>query len=90
MLNNMYENVKTLKESFYHKIIILFCVYLFSNYVFDRINHDELHGAFHKEPFITFKIPKDIAFKIIISLILILSSQWVYRNILKQYVFPKD
>ena len=90
MFNDIYENVKSLNESFYHKIIILFCVYLFSNYMFDRIDHDDLYGVFHKEPYITVKIPKNTTFKLFITIILIIGSQFVYRNFIKQHVYPRD
>ena len=90
IFNDFYENIKTLKESFFYKIIILFCIYLFSNYMFDRIDHDELYGVFHKKPFVSINIPKNATFKLIITFILIITSQWVYRNIIKQYVYPKD
>ena len=90
IFNDIYENIKTLKESFYHKIIILFCIYLFSNYIFDRIDHDELYGVFHEKPFLTINIPKNTTFKLFISIILVFASQWVYINIIKQHVYPKD
>jgi hypothetical protein len=85
-----YGNLKTLKESFLNKIIILFCVYLFSNYMFDRIDHEELYGAFHEKPNITIQIPKNASFKIIITIILVITSQWVYKNIIKQHVYPNN
>jgi len=78
MLNDILENIKTLKKSFYHKIIILFCVYLYLNYIFDRINHEELNSTFHKKKF-----------RLVLSLILFLTSQWVYKNVIKKYVYPK-
>jgi hypothetical protein len=85
-----YGNIKTLKESFFNKIIILFFVYLFSNYMFDKIDHEELYGAFHEKPTITIEIPKNVTFKIILTLILVITSQWVYKNIIKQHVYPNN
>jgi hypothetical protein len=88
--NEIYGNLKTLKNSFLNKIIILFCVYLFSNYMFDRIDHDDLYGAFHEKPYITINIPKNATFKLILTIILVFTSQWVYRNIIKQHIYTNE
>lgn len=93
--SEIFENSKLLflnspKESFYFKLLILFCVYLFSNYIFDRIDHEDLLRAFHDKPYITINLPNNTTFKIIITIIMILTSHWIYKNIVKQYVYPKD
>ena len=93
--NEIYEKSKLLfiessKESFYFKILILFCVYLFSNYIFDRIDHEDLSRTFHDKPNIIIELPNNTTFKFIIIIILIVTSHWFYKNILKQYVYPKD
>ena len=93
--SEIYENSKLLfvesyKESFYFKIFILFCVYLFSNYIFDRIDHEDLTRVFHSKPYITISLPNNTTFKIIITIIMILTSHWIYKYIVKQYVYPKD
>lgn len=93
--SEIYENSKLLfvesyKESFYIKILILFCVYLFSNYIFDRIDHEDLTRTFHDKPNITIELPNNTTFKFIITIILIFTSHWFYKNVLKQYVYPKD
>lgn len=93
--SEIYENSKLLfiessKETFYFKIFILFCVYLFSNYIFDRIDHEDLTRVFHSKPYITIALPNNTTFKFIITIIMIIISHWVYTNIIKKYVYPKD
>lgn len=93
--SEIFENSKLLfvessKESFYIKILILFCVYLFSNYIFDRIDHEDLTRTFHDKPNITIELPNNTTFKFIITIIMIFTSHWVYKNVLKQHVYPKD
>ena len=91
--SEIFENSKLLflnspKESFYFKLLILFCVYLFSNYIFDRINNEDLSRAFNEKQFITINLPNNITFKLIITIIMIITSYWFYKNILKPYVYP--
>ncbi len=92
--SEIFENSKLLflnspKESFYFKLLILFCVYLFSNYIFDRINTEDLSRAFIEKQFISINLPNNITFRLIITIIMIITSQWFYKNILKPYVNPK-
>ncbi len=93
--SEIFENSKKLfKESsniiFYIKMLILFCIYLFSNYIFDRIDHEDLLRTFHDDPDITIKLPNNTTFKIIITLLMVITSHWVYKNLLKPIVYPKD
>ena len=90
----IYENSKLLfnkvqKESFYLKLLILFCIYLFSNYIFDKIDND-LSRTFDNKKFITINLPNNTTFKIIITIVLITVSSWFYNNILKQYIYSYD
>ena len=81
--------LKTLsKETFYFKIFILFVVYLFSNYMFDRLTNEDLSKTFYNRPTITIDISNNTTFKLIITIILIITSHWFYKNILKPYVYP--
>ena len=93
--SEIFENSKKLfKESsniiFYIKMLILFCIYLFSNYIFDRIDHEDLLRTFHDDPDITIKLPNNTTFKMIITLLMVVTSHWVYKNLLKPIVYPKD
>ena len=76
-------------KSFLIKMIILFCVYLFSNYVFDRINHEDLTRTFAENPNITIQLPNNTTFKIIITIGMIVLSHFIYKNILKPFIYPK-
>jgi hypothetical protein len=93
--SEIYENSKLLflknaKESFYFKLFILFCVYLFSNYIFDRMNNEDLSKTFQDNKYITINLPNNVTFKLIITLILIITSSWFYNNILKKYIYAYD
>lgn len=90
----IYENSKlifqkTQKDSFYLKLLILFCVYLFSNFIFDKIDKD-LSKTFHNKKFITINLPNNETFKVIITIVLIIISTWFYNSILKKYIFTYD
>lgn len=78
------------QTKFLIKMLILFIMYLFANYIFDRIDHEELLRTFHDKPYITIKLPNNTTFKIIISFIMIWLSHWVYYYLLKPIVYPKD
>ncbi len=93
--SEIFENSKKLfKESsnviFYLKMLILFCIYLFSNYIFDRIDHEDLLRTFHDNPDITIKLPNNTTFKIIITILMIVLSHWFYKYLVKPLVYPKD
>ena len=83
-----------LKESsnvtFYLKILILFCIYLFSNYIFDRIDQEDLLRTFQDNPDIIIKLPNNTTFKIIITFLMVITSHLFYKYILKQIVYPKE
>lgn len=92
--SEIYENSKLLYKEMYNKsflikMIILFCVYLFSNYVFDRINHEDLTRTFAENPNITIQLPNNTTFKIIITIGMIVLSHFIYKNILKPFIYPK-
>lgn len=71
------------------KMIILFIVYLFSNYIFDRINHEDLIRTFEENPNMTIELPNNTTFKILISIFMIILSHFIYRNTIKPFVYPK-
>ena len=92
--SEIYENSKLLYKEMYNKsflikMIILFCVYFFSNYVFDRINHEDLIRTFAENPNITIRLPNNTTFKIIITIVMIVLSHFIYKNILKPFIYPK-
>lgn len=92
--SEIYENSKLLYKEMYNKsflikMIILFCVYLFSNYVFDRINHEDLTRTFAENPNIIIRLPNNTTFKIIITIGMIVLSHFIYKNILKPFIYPK-
>lgn len=90
----IYENSKLLfhknqKETFYAKLLLLFIIYLFSNYIFDKID-DDLSRTFQNKKFITINLPNNATFKLIITIILIVISGWFYNNVLKKYLYTYD
>lgn len=91
--SEIYENSKLLfKEmyttSFLIKMIILFCVYLFSNYIFDRINNEDLNRTFANNPYITIQLPNNTTFIILITIGMIILSHIIYKTILKPLIYP--
>ena len=77
------------KLSFFLKMALLFFVYLFSNYVFDRIDHEDLIRTFHEHPYINIQLPNNTTFKLLITLFMIVSSHFIYRTLIKPIVYPK-
>lgn len=93
--SEIYDNVKILikecqRKKFLIKILILFCIYLFSNYLFDRIDKEDLIKTFHDKPFITIRLPNNTTFKIIISIIMIIISHRVYKYGIKPILYHID
>lgn len=93
--SEIYENSKLLYKEMYNKsflikMIILFCVYLFSNYIFDRINNEDLIRTFAENPNITIQLPNNTTFKMLITLGMIIFSHFVYKTILKPFIYPNN
>jgi hypothetical protein len=93
--NQIYENSTMLlkeaaKKKFFLKILLLFSIYLISNYIFDRIDHEDLLRTFHDKPYIYIKLPNNTTFKLAITLLMIIISHFVYKYILKPIVYPFD
>jgi hypothetical protein len=76
---------ETFNMSFTIKIIILFIIYLFSNYIIDRLNQEDLIRTFVENPNITIQIPNNVTFKILIRIIMIIASHYVYVLFIRPY-----
>jgi len=90
--SEIFENSKILvkevyQKNFFLKLLLLFSLYLVTNYVFDRIDHEDLVRTFHSNPHINIKLPKNTTFKIIITLIMILLSHYVYKLFIKPFIY---
>jgi hypothetical protein len=88
----IYENSKILikeasNKKFILKILLLFCIYLFSNYIFDKIDREDLVRTFHDKPFITIRLSNNTTFKVIMTLIMIVLSHWFYKYLLKPALY---
>jgi len=91
LIDNSKLLLKTLsKKNFYFKIVILFIVYLFSNYMFDRMSNEDLSKIFYNKSNITIHISNNTTFKFIIIMILVITSNLFYKNILKPFVYPDN
>ncbi len=93
--SEIYENGKLLinqiyNKSFLVKIIILFIIYLFSNYIFDLVDNKDLVRTFAESPYIVIKLPNNITFKILITFGMIISSHYVYKYALKPFIYPDN
>ncbi len=94
LTNELMSSSKTLAKEIYqnnflYKIIIIFCLYTITNYVFDRVDHEDLVRTFHDNPEINIKLPKNLTFKLLIILFMIVSSHFFYRYMLKPFVYNK-
>lgn len=85
------ENLKLLlnrmsNSGFLLKIIILFIIYLFSNYIFDRINNEDLIKTFIQKPTITVQI-SNTTFKILITIFMGITSHFTYILFIKPIIY---
>ena len=92
--SEIYQNTKLLYKEMYNtsfliKMVILFCVYLFSNYIFDRMNHEDLIRTFAENPNITIQLPNNTTFKILITIGMVIVSHFIYKTVLKPFIYPK-
>jgi hypothetical protein len=71
---------------FFIKLIILFILYLISNLIFDKINEDELKRIFENNPTLTIELPNNIIFKLLITLIMIITSNFIYLMFIKPLI----
>jgi hypothetical protein len=78
---------QALNKSFLIKILILFINYLISNYIIDRLNHENLIKTFVENPNITIDIPNNLTFKILIIISMITISHYTYVLFIKQYIY---
>ena len=74
-------------KNFLNKMIILFIIYLFSNYIFDRINNEDLKKTFIHKPNIIIQIPNKIIINLLIAIGMIITSHIVYFSFIKQLVY---
>ncbi len=91
--SEIYENSKLLFKEMYNKsfalkMLILFIVYLFSNYIFDRINHEDLIRTFAENPNITIELPNNTTFKMLITIGMVVISHFIYSTIIKPFIYP--
>jgi hypothetical protein len=91
----IYENFKMVfkeacQKKLLLKIFLLFGIYLLSNYILDRIDQEDLIRIFHNKPYIklsnNIRLPNNIIFKFILILILLITSKYVYRYIIKPLI----
>ncbi len=78
------------QRNFFLKMLLLFCLYTFTNYVFDRVDHEDLVRTFHQSPTINIELPKNTTYKLLITLFMIISSHFFYVYLLKPIVYKKD
>ena len=71
---------------FFIKLIILFILYLISNLIFDKINEDELKRIFENNPTLTIELPNNVIFKLVITLFMIITSNFIYKIFIKPLI----
>jgi hypothetical protein len=73
---------------FFFKLISLFILYLITNFLFDRINTGELKPLFESDgnnKTLNIELPNNIIFKLLITIIMIISSSFIYTIFLKPF-----
>lgn len=78
------------QKKFLSKMLLLFGIYLISNYIFDMIDREDLIRTFHSNPYITIKLPNNTTWKIIISLGMIVLSHYTYTYLIKPFFYQMD
>jgi hypothetical protein len=54
------------------------------------MNHEDLIRTFAENPNITIQLPNNTTFKLLITIGMIISSHFVYKTILKPFIYPKN
>ena len=73
---------------FIFKLILLFILYLISNFLFDRINTGELKPIFESDgnnKTLNIEVPNNVIFKLLITLIMIITSSFIYTIFFKPF-----
>jgi hypothetical protein len=73
---------------FFLKLISLFILYLITNFLFDRINTGELKPLFESDgnnKTLNIELPNNIIFKLLITIIMIISSSFIYTIFFKPF-----
>ena len=73
---------------FFFKLISLFILYLITNFLFDRINTGELKPLFESDgnnKTLNIELPNNIIFKLLITIIMIISSSFIYTIFFKPF-----
>ena len=74
------------QEAFIIKIIILFVLYIIVNLVFDIITRNDLIKTFADNPYIEIRLPNIMTYKILISLVMIITSHFFYKYFIKPHI----
>ena len=90
LFNNTKQFLKDAHQTaFIIKIIILFVLYLVVNLVFDIITRNDLTKTFADNPYIEIRLPNNSTYKMLISLVMIISSHYFYKYLIKPHVHIK-
>lgn len=89
--NQIYENSRMVirdacQKKFLIKLIILFFLYLISNYLFDLIDNDDLTKTFAEKPYIIVRLPNNTIFKMLLTFTLIIITHYLYSYLIKPFV----
>jgi hypothetical protein len=89
MLNNSKSVLANIFQFwFFFKLILLFILYLISNFLFDRINNGELRPIFESDgnnKTLNIELPNNVIFKLLITIIMIIITSFIYTIFLKPY-----
>jgi hypothetical protein len=89
-MNNIFSNYKqiflNLDTNFYFKLFLLFGAYLFTSHLFSELHTEYFKPIIDKEDYIYIRIPNNIWFKILWTIIFVILSSYVYSYIIKPYL----
>ena len=72
--------------AFIIKIIILFVLYIIVNLIFDIITRDDLTKTFAENPYIEIHLPNNMTYKMVISIVMIITSHFFYKYLIKPHI----
>jgi len=89
-MNNIFSNYRqillNLDTNFYFKLLLLFIAYLFTTHLFSELHTEYFKSIIDQEDYIYIRIPNNIWFRILWTIIFVILSSYVYTYIIKPYL----
>ena len=89
-MNNIFSNYKqillNLDNNFYFKLFVLFAAYLFTTHLFAELHSEYFKSVIDQQDYVYIRIPNNIWFKILWTIIFVILTSYVYTHIIKPYL----